>query len=110
MWEKTKKWIKDFGGWIVACALFIVTLGKYTADRINDKRTADRNYSDREREAEVINQRLERTAELESEFIEECEEHIESARNTADRIEQSTVTAEQAIEELRRRFAEKKDH
>lgn len=109
MWNKIKSWIKKFGGWIIAgiSALFLIC--DYYIHRRNDERTAIWGYRDRTADAERLGNRIERATELESEFVEECEEHIESARDTADRIEQSAITAQQALAELRRRFAEDQD-
>lgn len=119
MYDKLKQiwnWIKNHIVLIGIGILSLLTLGKYAADRRDDKRAADRDYREREREAEIINQRIERTTELESEFLGDCKDRLEeigeqlgAAEDTVGRIEQSNVTAEQAIAELRKRFAEDKD-
>ena len=109
-------WIKGHIVLIGVGVVSILTLGKYAADRRDDKRAADRDYCKRERETEIINQRIERTTELESEFLgdckdrlEECEQRIGAAEDTAERLTESNITAEQAIEELRRRMHEDQD-
>lgn len=102
-------WIKDHVVAVGVGIVSIITLCDYYIHRRADERTAVWGYRDRAADAERLGNRIERTTELESEFIEECEEHIESARDTADRIEQSTISAEQALAELRRRFAEDQD-
>ena len=116
MWKKIKDWIKKFGGWIVAgiSALFLIC--DYAIHRRNDERTAVWGYRDRAADAERLSNRIERTTELESEFINDCEgrleeveQHLGAAEGAADRISESNLSAEQALAELRKRFAEDKD-
>lgn len=112
MWEKVKSWFKKFGGWVVTGIGSIFIIWRVYTNHRAQQRAVDRDYRERELETERLNQRIKRTTELESEFLEsgreeleECSEHIRAAEDTTDRLEQSNYTAEQAIEELRRRFS-----
>lgn len=109
MWNKIWNWIKDHIVLIGIGILSILTLGKYAADRRDDRSTVSRDNAEREREINNQSERVERTIEVSEEFVEECRECIESAEDTVERLQDRSATVESAAEEIRRRLAQAKD-
>ena len=112
MWQKIKSWFKKFGVWAVTALFGLWAIIRICANRISQQRAVNRDYCKREQEAERIHQRIDNTTRISEELIDDCSDRLEEVEQCLDAVEDTTrglsesnVTAEQAIEELRKRFS-----